>query len=217
MSFILSPSLLSADFANLQTAVQMLNRTEADWFHIDVMDGLFVPNITIGQPVVRAIKKHAEKPLDVHLMIVEPERYIQSFKEAGADILTIHAEASRHLNRSLLQIQENGMKAGVSINPHTPVSSLENVIEYADLVLVMSVNPGFGGQKFIDNSLRKIEELQRLKQKYNPKLIIEVDGGVTLENAPELLSAGATALVAGHAVFSATDVAGRVAEFKKIQ
>lgn len=216
MSFILSPSLLSADFANLQQAIELINTTEADWFHIDVMDGLFVPNITIGQPVVKAIKKHAQKPLDVHLMIEEPDRYIQSFKQAGADILTVHAEACRHLNRSLNSIREEGMKAGVSINPHTPVSTLENVVEYADLVLIMSVNPGFGGQKFIENSYRKIEQLSALRQKYNPNLIIEVDGGVNLENAPALLAAGANALVAGNAVFSASDIPARIAEFKRL-
>lgn len=216
MSFILSPSLLSADFANLQQAIELINATEADWFHIDVMDGLFVPNITIGQPVVKAIKKHAQKPLDVHLMIEEPDRYIQSFKQTGADILTVHAEACRHLNRSLNSIREEGMKAGVSINPHTPVSTLENVVEYADLVLIMSVNPGFGGQKFIENSYRKIEQLSVLRQKYNPNLIIEVDGGVNLENAPALLAAGANALVAGNAVFSAPDIPARIAEFKRL-
>lgn len=216
MAFILSPSLLSADFANLQQAIELINKTQADWFHIDVMDGMFVPNITIGQPVVKAIKKHAKKPLDVHLMIMDPDRYIRGFKEAGADILTVHEEACRHLNRSLSNIREEGMKAGVSINPHTPVAALENIIEYADLVLIMSVNPGFGGQKFIENSYRKIEELNRLKQKYNPNLIIEVDGGVSLENAPALLSAGADALVAGNAIFSAKDMAQRIAEFKKL-
>ena len=216
MDFILSPSLLSADFANLQQAVEMINDSQADWFHIDVMDGMFVPNITIGQPVVKAIKKHAQKPLDVHLMIMDPDRYIQGFKDAGADILTVHAEACRHLNRTLAAIRQTGMKAGVSINPHTPVCMIENIVEYADLVLIMSVNPGFGGQKFIENSYRKIEETARLREKYNRDLIIEVDGGVSLENTPKLLACDANALVAGNAVFSAPDPKKRIEEFKRL-
>ena len=216
MDFILSPSLLSADFANLQQAVEMINDSQADWFHIDVMDGMFVPNITIGQPVVKAIKKHAQKPLDVHLMIMDPDRYIQGFKDAGADILTVHAEACRHLNRTLAAIRQAGMKAGVSINPHTPVCMIENIVEYADLVLIMSVNPGFGGQKFIENSYRKIEETAQLREKYNRDLIIEVDGGVSLENTPKLLACGANALVAGNAVFSAPDPKKRIEEFKRL-
>ena len=194
----------------------MINDSQADWFHIDVMDGMFVPNITIGQPVVKAIKKHAQKPLDVHLMIMDPDRYIQGFKDAGADILTVHAEACRHLNRTLAAIRQTGMKAGVSINPHTPVCMIENIVEYADLVLIMSVNPGFGGQKFIENSYRKIEETARLREKYNRDLIIEVDGGVSLENTPKLLSCGANALVAGNAVFSAPDPKKRIEEFKRL-
>ena len=216
MEFFLSPSLLSADFANLQRDVEMLNASQADWFHLDIMDGLFVPNITFGQPVVKALKKYARKPLDVHLMIMEPDRYIQDFKEAGADILTVHEEACRHLNRTVSEIKKAGMKAGVSLNPHTPVSMLENIIEYIDLVLIMSVNPGFGGQKFIENAYRKIEETARLKEKYNRNLIIEVDGGVSLENTSKLVACGANALVAGSAVFSAPDPAKRIAEFKAL-
>lgn len=216
MAFILSPSLLSADFANLQAAIETLDRTSADWLHIDVMDGLFVPNITLGQPIVKAIRKHAKKPLDVHLMIQDPDRYILSFKEAGADILTVHEEACRHLNRTLCQIRDAGMKAGVAINPHTPACVLENVIEFADLVLVMSVNPGFGGQAFIENSYRKIRQIREMKEKYNPRLILEVDGGVSIENAPALLSSGADALVAGNAIFSAPDIPARIEAFKQI-
>ena len=216
MEFFLSPSLLSADFANLQRDVEMLNASQADWFHLDIMDGLFVPNITFGQPVVKALKKYARKPLDVHLMIMEPDRYIQDFKEAGADILTVHEEACRHLNRTVSEIKKAGMKAGVSLNPHTPVSMLENIIEYIDLVLIMSVNPGFGGQKFIENAYRKIEETARLKEKYNRNLSIEVDGGVSLENTSKLVACGANALVAGSAVFSAPDPAKRIAEFKAL-
>lgn len=216
MAFILSPSLLSADFANLQTAVETLNQSQADWLHIDVMDGMFVPNITIGQPVVKAIKKHAKKPLDVHLMIMEPDRYIAAFKDAGADILTVHEEACRHLNRTVSQIKQCGMKAGISINPHTPVSMLENMVEYADLILLMSVNPGFGGQKFIESTYRKIEELNRLRQKYNSHLVIEVDGGVGIDNAQRLLNAGVDALVAGNAIFSAPDIIRQIALFKSL-
>ncbi|MEG2336527.1 MAG: ribulose-phosphate 3-epimerase [Bacteroidales bacterium] len=216
MSFLLAPSLLSADFANLQQAVETINNSQADWFHLDIMDGQFVPNITFGPPVIKALKKHAQKPFDVHLMIVEPDRYLQNFKDAGADILTVHYEACTHLNRTLHAIQDLGMQAGVVLNPHSPVCLLENIVEYADLVLLMSVNPGFGGQKFIDNTYRKIEEVSRLREKYNKKLRIEIDGGVSLDNAKKLVDVGANVLVAGNAIFSAPNIWERIDAFKKI-
>ncbi len=199
---IVSPSFLSCDFANLQSEIEMLNNSDAQWMHCDIMDGLFVPNITFGQPVLKWIRKHAKKTLDVHLMIVQPERYLQSFKDAGADILTVQYEACTHLHRTIHEIKNLGMKAGVAINPHTSVNLLEDVIADLDMVLVMSVNPGFGGQSFIEHSYEKIRKLRALANERNPKLIIQVDGGVTLENAPKLIEAGATALVAGNTVFN---------------
>lgn len=203
MEIIIAPSMLSADFGNLQRDVEMINRSNADWFHIDVMDGMFVPNISFGFPVIAAIKKHASKPLDVHLMIEKPDRYLAEFKKAGADILTVHFEACTHLHRTIQSIKALGMQAGVSLNPHTPVSVLEDILPELDLVLIMSVNPGFGGQSFIEQTYRKIEKLTQMIQEQNLKVVIEVDGGVTDNNAALLVAAGAKALVAGSFVFGA--------------
>jgi ribulose-phosphate 3-epimerase len=202
MKHLIAPSFLSADFAHLQTDIEMINNSDADWFHLDVMDGTFVPNISFGIPVIKSIKKYSKKPLDVHLMIVEPDRYLSSFREAGADILTVHFEACTHLNRSVQAIKATGAKAGVALNPHTPVSFLEDIIEYLDLVLLMSVNPGFGGQRFIPNTFSKIEKLCRLITEKHSNALIEVDGGVDLQNANELIKSGVNVLVAGKTVFS---------------
>ena len=207
--------MLSADFGNLAADIEMVNRSEADWFHIDVMDGVFVPNISFGFPVIKQIRKHAEKPLDVHLMIVDPDRYFSRFRDVGADILTVHLEACRHLHRSVTEIRKLGMKAGVVINPHTPVSSLEDIISELDLVLVMSVNPGYGGQSFIENTYRKLHALKAMVQASGKDVLIEVDGGVTLENAARLFNAGANVLVAGNTVFSADDPESTISLLKK--
>lgn len=212
---ILSPSLLSADFGNLQRDIEMLNASECDWLHVDVMDGLFVPNISFGQPVIKHIKKHARKPLDVHLMIMDPGRYVSSFKEAGADILTVHYEACTHLDRVLHAIKDAGMKAGVVLNPGSPVSLLEDTVQLCDLVLLMSVNPGFGGQKFIENTYNKVRQLRDLCNRKNPECLIEIDGGVNLQNAHLLVEAGADVLVAGNAVFASPDPMATIKAMKQ--
>ena len=214
MNHFISPSILASDFGNLQRDIEMLNRSEADWIHVDVMDGMFVPNISFGFPVLDTAKKHATKPLDVHLMIVEPDRYIERFAKGGASGITVHYEACPHLNRTVNAIKELGCKAGVALNPHTPVSFLEDIIEYLDLVLIMSVNPGFGGQKFIGNTYKKLRELKRLSSELNPQLYIEVDGGVDNSNAQKLTDAGANVLVAGNSVFSASDPLAAIRELK---
>lgn len=213
---IIAPSILSADFANLQRDCEMLNQSAADWFHVDIMDGVFVPNISFGFPVVKAIKKHAAKPLDVHLMIVEPDRYIKAFADAGADYLSVHIEACNHLHRTLQYIKAEGMKAGVAVNPHTPVSQLEDIVTDTDLFCMMSVNPGFGGQKFIENTYRKIEKLKDLILKTGSKALIEIDGGVDGNNAAKLIATGADVLVAGNYVFSAANPTATIESLKAI-
>jgi len=202
MSKIIAPSILSADFAHLGRDIEMINNSDAQWFHVDVMDGVFVPNISFGFPVMKSLKKHAQKTLDVHLMIVQPERYIQDFADAGADVLTVHLEASTHLHRTLQQIKNAGMKAGVALNPHTSIYALMDVLEEIDLVCLMSVNPGFGGQKFIPQTLKKTETLKNEISRLGCNTLIEIDGGVSLQNAGDLFSAGADVLVAGNTVFS---------------
>jgi ribulose-phosphate 3-epimerase len=216
MSTLIAPSVLAADFANLQSEAKMLNASQADYYHIDVMDGVFVPNISFGMPVIQALKKHADKPFDVHLMIVEPQRYIKDFKAVGADILTVHYEASNHLHRTLQAIRAEGMQAGVALNPHTSVDLLEDTIEDLDLVCIMSVNPGFGGQKFIEGTYRKVEKLRKLIDSRGLSTKIEIDGGVTSANAQQLVNAGADVLVAGSFVFKSDNPIQTIAELKKV-
>jgi ribulose-phosphate 3-epimerase len=217
MEHLVAPSMLSADFANLQREVEMVNDSRADWFHLDIMDGMFVPNISFGLPVVQAIKRHAQKTLDVHLMIHDPDRYLEDFHQAGADLLTVHMEACRHLHRSIQKIHSLGIKAGVSLNPHTPVHTLEDIIKDVDLVLIMSVNPGFGGQKFIPGAIDKIRKLRELIRREGSEALIEVDGGVSTANAAELVYAGADVLVAGSFVFRSEDPPQTIRHLKELR
>lgn len=215
MSIRIAPSLLAADFANLERDIAMVNSSEADWFHIDIMDGVFVPNISYGMPVLKAIQKHVQKPLDVHFMIVDPDRYIETFAALGSEILTVHYEASTHLHRSIQKIKGCGMKAGVALNPHTPIRSLSETIQDIDLVCLMSVNPGFGGQSFIENTFEKVKEVKELIETKKTSCLIEIDGGVTDKNASKLISCGADVLVAGSYVFGAPDPEAKIQLLKK--
>jgi ribulose-phosphate 3-epimerase len=215
MAHLIAPSLLAADFANLLPACELVNHSQADYFHLDVMDGRFVPNISFGMPVIKALKPHAKKPFDVHLMIEDPDRYVADFKAAGADILTVHYEACPHLHRSLQNIKAHGMQAGVAINPHTSVELLENLIKEMDLVCLMSVNPGFGGQSFIEKTYDKVKRLKAMIVAAKSECKIEIDGGVGTDNAAQLVAAGADILVAGSSVFKAADPLGAIAELKK--
>jgi ribulose-phosphate 3-epimerase len=217
MKHLIAPSMLSANFLHLESDIEMINNSQADWFHLDVMDGMFVPNISFGPMIIGQMAKKATKTLDTHLMIEDPDRYILDFKNAGTDYLTVHYEACRHLHRSVQAIKKEGLKAGVSLNPHTPISVLEDIIADVDLILIMSVNPGFGGQKFIENSYAKIERLNNLISQKNSQALIEVDGGVNLENAPKLVAAGADVLVAGNAIFKAENPTETIRKMKNLE
>tara|TARA_R110001606_G_scaffold54363_4_gene133527 strand:- start:46911 stop:47567 length:657 start_codon:yes stop_codon:yes gene_type:complete len=216
MSNLIAPSILAADFANLQRDIEMVNNSDADLFHIDIMDGVFVPNISFGMPVLKAITKHATKPIDVHLMIVNPDQYIQTFADLGANILTVHYEACTHLHRTIQAIKAAGMKAGVALNPHTPIAVLEDIIQDLDMVCIMSVNPGFGGQSFIENTYKKVTQLKHLIEFAESNCQIEIDGGVTDQNANKLIEAGANVLVAGSFVFSSENPTETIADLKNL-
>jgi ribulose-phosphate 3-epimerase len=216
MDHLVSPSLLAADFGNLEKDVLMINRSQADWLHLDIMDGVFVPNISFGFPVIEYVKKVSVKPLDVHLMIIDPDRYLTRFRDTGADILTVQYEACMHLQRTVSEIHNLGMKAGVALNPHTPVSLLKNILPFVDMVLIMTVNPGFGGQSFIMESYNKITELRKMIETGSYNVLIEVDGGIDMKNAAKLIESGVNVLVAGNSVFSAKDPEETIRKLKKL-
>tara|TARA_B100000902_G_scaffold338003_1_gene339287 strand:+ start:10 stop:660 length:651 start_codon:yes stop_codon:yes gene_type:complete len=216
MKHLIAPSMLASDFGNLKSEINMINDSDADWFHLDVMDGVFVPNISFGIPVIKSIQERAKKVLDVHLMIVNPEKYIKKFKEVGANVLTVHYEACVHLHRTIQEIKNEGMKAGVAINPHTPVSVLNEILNEIDLVCLMSVNPGFGGQKFINNTLHKIKELKELREENKNSFLIEIDGGINIENAKNIIDSGADVLVAGSTIFKSKNPTETIKKLKNI-